>query len=151
MAKKQKKKKSALSRAKRTASIATIAMALGGVVGVAVGLLKAPKKGEEFKDDLTKEAQKLWKQLKITKKQADQMIEKTLGEVSPETLKMFTKAKSEILARVAKSKDSLSKKQYDDIVDGVMKRLTKSKKFQPKVKKLGKELKGLWKDLKKLV
>ena len=148
---KKTKKTSPLKRAKKTATVATVAMAVGGVIGVAVGLLKAPKKGSEFQDEVTKEAQKLWKQLKITKKQAEEMVEKTFGEVSPEAMRLFTKAKSEVLARVAKSKKKLSKKDYDKIVDTVMRQVSKSKKLQPKLKKLGKELKGMWKNLSDLV
>jgi gas vesicle protein len=148
---KKTKKPSTFKRAKKTASIATVAMALGGIIGVTVGLLKAPKKGSEFKDEVTKEGQKLWKQLKITKKQAEEMVEKTFGEVSPEAMRMFTKAKSEVLARVAKSKKTLNKKEYEKIVDTVMKQVSKSKKLQPKLKKLGKELKGMWKNLSDLI
>lgn len=142
-----KKKKSALKRAKRTASLATVAMALGGVIGVAIGLLHAPKKGAELKDDLSREADRIWKKLKVTKKQVEATVEKTLGNVSPETLKVYAKAKSQILARVAKAKDGITKKNYEEIVDSVVKRVSKSKKLQPGLKKLSKEFKGMWKNI----
>lgn len=142
-----KKKRSAFKRAKRTASLATVALALGGVIGVAIGLLKAPKKGAELKDDLSREAERIWKKLKITKKQVDATVKKTLGEVSPETLRVYAKAKSEILTRVAKYKDGITKKHYEEIVDSVVKRVTKSKRLKPGLKKLSKEFKGMWKNI----
>ncbi len=145
--KKEKKQPSAVSRAKKSASIATVALALGGIIGVTVGLLKAPKKGKELQDDLMRESHKLWKQLKITKKQADAMIEKTLGEVSPETLRIFTKAKADILARVSKYKGEMTKKRFEEIVDSAVKKATRSKKMQPKLNKLSKEFKGMWKSI----
>jgi hypothetical protein len=74
-----------------------------------------------------------------------------LGEVSPQTLKMFTKAKSDILARVAKYKDTLTKKQYEEIVDAAIKRASRSKKMQKPLKKLGKEFKKMWKDISKKI
>lgn len=146
---KKQKQPSALKRAKTTASVATVAMALGGLIGVAIGLLNAPKKGKELKDDLMKDAEKLWKHLNLTKKQVEKMIEKTLGEVSPETLRVFSKAKSDILARVAKYKGEMTKKRFEEIVDAAVKRSTRSKKLQPKLKKLAKEFKGMWGSLSK--
>jgi len=145
--KKENKQPSKLKRAKKTASIAAVAMALGGIIGVTVGLLKAPKKGKELKDDLMRDSEKLWKQLKMTKKQIDTMVENTLGEVSPETLRVFTKAKSEILTRVTKYKGEMTKKRFEEIVDKAVKKATRSKKMQPKLKKLAKEFKGMWKSI----
>ena len=147
--KKQKMKPSAMSRAKKTATIATVALSLGAVIGAVAGLLSAPKKGSELKSDLEKEGERLLKKMKESKKDIERVVEKHFGEVSPQALKLYTKSKAEILARVAKYKDSMTKAKYEEIVDSVMKKVSKSKKMQKPLQKLGKEFKTTWKDLKK--
>ncbi len=149
--KKTKKKPSALSRAKKTATIATVALSLGAVIGAVAGLLSAPKKGSELRSDLEKEGERLFKKLKKSKKEIEAIVEKHFGEVTPEALKLYSKSKAEILTRVAKYKDSMTKKKYDEIVDSVMKRVSKSKKMQKPLQKLGKEFKTTWKDLKNIL
>lgn len=151
MSKKTKKAPSTFQRAKRTAKLTTSALVLGGIIGAAVGLLSAPKKGKELRDDLQRESEKIWKQLKITKKEVERVVNKSFGEVSPETLQLYTKAKSDIIARVAKYKDKLTKAQYDQIVNSAIKRVSKSKKLQKPLKTLNKEFKAKWKDISKIV
>lgn len=149
--KKPKKKSTAVSRAKNTAKVATVALSLGAVIGAVAGLLSAPKKGSELKSDLEREGEKLLKKMKQSKKEMEAVVEKHFGEVSPQTMKLYTKSKAEILARVAKYKDGMTKGQYDKIVDSVMKKVSKSKKMQKPLQNLGKEFKKTWKELKEIL
>ena len=146
-----KKKKGPLQRAKRTAKLTGGAMALGAIIGVAVGLLNAKKPGKELKSDLEREGQKLWKKLNKSKKDVEKVVNKVFGEVSPVTLKIYSKAKAEVLLRVAKGKDVMSKAKYEKIVDSVVKKVTKNKKYKKNLKKLSAEFKKTWKDLKDLI
>jgi len=148
---KKKKKTGPLHRAKKTVKLTTVALSLGAVIGAAIGLLNAPKPGKELRSDLEREGQKLWKKLNRSKKQVDAIVKKVFGEVTPETLKMYSKAKSEILARVAKYKNNMSKERYHKIVDSVVKRTTKSKKHKKNLKKLSAEFKKTWNQLKDLI
>ena len=151
MKKKQTSRSSPYQRAKKTVKLTTAALSIGALIGAAIGLLSAPKSGKEFRTDLEREGGRLWKQLKKSKKEINAIVKKAFGEVSPETLELYTKAKSEVLARVAKYKDTLTKKQYDEIVDSVMKRLSKSKKYRKSLVILTKEFKRTWKELKEIL
>lgn len=148
---KKKKQPSRFKKARKATKLATTALVLGGIIGAAIGLLAAPKKGKELRDDLERESERLWKQLKMKKKDVEKIVEKAFGEVDPKYMAMYAKAKSEILARVAKNKDGLSRKRYDEIVDSVMKRVSRSKQMKGPLAKLGKEFKKTWKDISKLI
>lgn len=147
--KKKDKKPSRFKSVKRTAKVATASVALGAIIGATIGLLNAPKKGSELRDELTKDGEKLWRQLKITKKQIDPMVKSVFGEVSPETLKIWAKAKADILARVVKEGANLTQEKYNRIVDSAVKRATKSVKWEKKKKKLSAQFKGMFKDIKR--
>jgi gas vesicle protein len=134
-----------------TIKVATVALGLGAVIGAVAGLLNAPKRGSELKEDLEREAELIFKKLKISKKQIKKVVKENLGEVSPQTMQYYVKAKSEILARVAKYKDKLTQSQYNIIVDGVMKKISKSKGMQKPLTRLGKEFKKSFKDIKRIV
>lgn len=146
--KKKTTKKGPLHRAKKTVKLTGGALALGAIIGVAVGLLNAPKAGKELKTDLEREGHKLWKKLGHSKKDVEKVVKKVFGEVSPVTLKIYSKAKSEILMQVAKHKEGMNKERYEAIVKAVTKKATLSKKHKKDLKKLEAEFKKTWKDLK---
>ena len=146
-----KKQRSIFKRVKRTAKLTTTALVIGGLIGTTIGLLTAPKKGKELRGDLEREGERLWKKLQMTKKDVEKIVHKVFDEVTPETLRIYTKAKSEVLARVAKNKDLINKQRYDQIVNSVVNRVSKSKRIKKNLPALKKELKNTWKEIKKIL
>lgn len=136
---------------KRTVKVAAAAAVFGAAIGATLGMLNAPKKGKEITKDLEREAKLLWSKMNKSKKEINTLIEKTFGELSPETIAMYAKAKTQIMARVIKYRSELNKKKYDQIVDSVMKNLTKSKTRQKQLVQLKKEFKKTWRDLKDII
>jgi len=145
--KKQNKAPSAFKRAKHAATLASVSLAVGAAIGATIGLLSAPKRGKELQSDLEREAQKLWKHLKMSKGDVERIIEQVFGEVTPETKRMYAKAKSELLTRVAKLGGKINRARYDELVDATVARVSKNKTYQKSLTKLKKEFKRMWKDL----
>lgn len=148
-ASKKKKQRSRLQGAKTTIKVATLAGALGIAIGAVVGLLNAPKSGKELQDDLDKEVRRLMKLMHESRADMRAAAKKIFGEATPEALALYAKAKSEVLARVAKAGGQLSQTKYNAIVDQVIKKVGTRKKLAKEYSKLSKNLKRRWKDIKK--
>lgn len=137
------------AKTKNTAKIASIALVIGAGIGATIGLLKAPKKGQELQEDLEKQGKILWKKLQLTKNDIEKIMKDHFGEVTPQVKNIYAKTKAEILARVIKQKKNLNKTKYNQIVDTVIKQVSKSKKMKKPLQSLGKEFKKSYVEIKK--
>lgn len=130
----------------------TVAMGLAAVAGAIAGVLLAPKKGKETRDDIKKKADQISKAVKETRAQTEARTKKVFKEATHDTIGIYMRAKGMILGEVEKIKDQkqIGKTDFDRIVTKVVDQVKKEKKVAvPTAKKLATELKRDWTVVKK--
>lgn len=125
----------------------TMAMALAALAGAVAGVLLAPKKGTETREQLKKKADELTKKYKESKSQIETRAKKVFKDASHESVGIYMRARGIIIAEIHKAnkKGGLDKKSFMSLVDKVVNQLKREKKVAvPVAKALADELKRDW-------
>ena len=118
-------------------------------VGVAAGLLNAPKKGTELKKDLKAKMDKTVNKFNKVKKEIAPKFRNALGNVSEEVGQLYEELKEDISKACIDAKENLTKEKFDEIVNKIVKTHKKKKdKYATRLDKIGNEFKESWEELK---
>lgn len=133
-------------------SLPLLGLGVAMAIGAAMGLMFAPKSGEEMRKDTADKAMEIAKKFKKTRAEVTAMVEAIFGEVSEELEKNYIEIRGNILAMIddIKEKGELTRKNYDEAVDKTVRQFSKGKKWSKEtVNKLKKSLDDEWKDISK--
>jgi gas vesicle protein len=125
-----------------------IAMAIGGALGV----MFAPKSGEELRQDTMDKAKEIAKSFNKTRAEVTAMVESIFGTVSDELERNYLEVRGDVLASIEdlQKKGELTKAKYEHQVEKSVKEFSKKKKWtEQQSKKLLKNLQEAWDDIKK--
>lgn len=125
-----------------------VAMAIGG----ALGLIFAPKSGEEMREDTMDQAKKIAKKFNKTRAEVTAMVESIFGSVTDELERNYLEVRGDVMAAIEdlQEKGELTKAKYEKEVDKAVKQFAKNKKWtEQQAKKLSKNLEDAWEDISK--
>lgn len=100
-----------------------LAGVLGAVAGAIGGLLFAPQSGEETREDITKIAREIAKQIKTGAEEAGDKVKEVFGEASKAASDKYNEVKTAVVNKVAAVKaagQEIDKDKYALIVDDVV-------------------------------
>lgn len=135
-------------------STSPLALALAGAIGAALGLMFAPKSGEEMREDITHRAQDLAVKFKKSKEDVQQSIMKIFGQVSDELEKDYVQLRANVMAEIDELKDKkdLTKDRYSELVSRAIKSYSKGKEWtKESMQDLRKHFEDEWSDIKESV
>ena len=131
-----------------------LALALAGALGAALGLIFAPKSGEELRDDITHRAHDLAGKFTKTKEEVQDSIMKIFGQVSDELEKDYVQVRANVMAKIDELKDnkSFTTDRYNELVSKAIKSYSKGKEWtKESIRDLKKHFEGEWNDIKESV
>ena len=137
---------------KKTSHTGTVlGWTLAAAIGAGLGLLFAPKSGEELREDIKDQAHKLKEKWNLNRQEIQEKVKDIFGEVSEDLEKSYISARSELMAGIEelKEKGEVTKEKFseliEDILDGVSEKTEYPKKTLDKFKK---SLKDEWDNFK---
>jgi|GEM_PF-861614 len=129
-----------------------LGVAVAMAIGATLGVMFAPKKGEETQKDIADRAQNIAKKFKKTRAEVQKTVEEVFGETSEDLEKAYIQIRADILAGIddVKDKAKFTQDSYNKMVEDTVKGFSKGKKWTEKaVKNLTKNLEDQWDELTK--
>lgn len=128
------KKASKFDKNKQNHNVPLLSFALSAAIGGALGLLFAPKKGQEMREDVLKEAKSLARHFGENRAEIQHKLEKIFGEVNEDLEKTYIEIKANILASIKGFKGNLelTDDKYEKLVEETVKKFAKGKKWLEK-------------------
>ncbi|MFA4827057.1 MAG: YtxH domain-containing protein [Candidatus Shapirobacteria bacterium] len=100
-----------------------LASILGAVAGAIGGLLFAPQSGEETRENITKIAKEVAKQIKTGAEETSDKVKEVFGEATKAASDKYNEIKTAVVNKIATVKaagQEIDKDKYALIVDGVI-------------------------------
>lgn len=129
-----------------------LSLAIAMALGTAIGILFAPKSGQEMRKDTADKALEIARKFKNTKEEITSKVKNIFGEANDQLERDYIQIKSNILASIDELKDKkdLTKDKFKEISDSYIKQFAREKKLNKDVmENLSNDLNTLWEDLKK--
>lgn len=129
----------------------TLGIAAAAVIGAAIGIMFAPKSGEETREEIMQKAKNIAKKFDMTREDIQKNVKEVFGEVSDDLEKAYLEIRGSILAYAEEinEKNKLTQKEYNELVDEVVKDYSKGKKWAEKtIEHLIKNIQKTWKEAK---
>lgn len=120
------------------------------LIGTGIGLLFVTDKGKEIRSDMKVKAKEIAKNFKKTRGDVQNMVKSIFGKVNEDLEKDYVEIKGHILTEIENQKDKITKDKYEELIDDTVKNFSKAREWSSdSIKKLSKNLKEEWQDLKK--
>lgn len=126
-----------------------LGIAVAMAIGATLGLIFAPKSGEEMRKETVEKAKEIARRFKETREEVTNAVNDIFGEVSEELEKNYIELKANVLAMVEdlKEQGELTKENFQKTIDDAVKQFSKGKKMSENtIRKLIKNLENTWKD-----
>ncbi len=132
-----------------TTSKALLGVAITAAVGTAVGMIFAPKKMEDLKDEAVKKAKVLAKNFKKTRKDIQNSVKDIFGEVNDELEVLYLKLQGYMMAALHEVKESASLDKYKKIAKEAIAEFADEHDFDKStLNKLAKHLEADFEDMR---
>ena len=137
----------------RTVAAGALGVLVAAAIGAGIGVLFAPKAGEETREDLRKKAKQLASRFRKTRKQVQESVSKAFGKVTDELEADYLQIKGEIMSRWdALEPAKMTKDAYNTIVSTAVSTIAKAKKWTTEeIEKLSQDLQGEFEETKQEV
>ena len=123
--------------------------AIAGVIGAGLGILFAPKSGQETREDVKRIAHQTARKFRKSRVEVEEIIQEVFGKVTEPLIEQYVELKGEVLAMVHQTKTKgikkFSKDLYDKLVDETVETYAKAKKWSKEQQaKMSDEIKQDW-------
>lgn len=128
-----------------------LALALAGAIGATIGLLFAPKRGEEMRGDIMHRAQDLAVKFRKSREDIQDALRNIFGEVSEELERDYIQLRAMIMAQIDELQEGsdLTKDRYSDLVSRAVKTFSKGKSWtKDTIQSLKQHFEDEWDDVR---
>lgn len=125
-------------------------LAIAAAIAAGLGFLFKTEKGKEIREDISHRASDLAKNFNKTRERVQEEIRNAFGHLSEELEEDYLEIQGNLFAKMdeGRNKKELLQKDYEDMVDEVVKKFAKGRKWtEDSVNSLTKTLKSDWKEI----
>ena len=127
-----------------------LGIAVAMAIGAALGLIFAPKSGEEMRQETAEKAKEIARKFKKTREEVASTVKEIFGEINDELERNYIEIRANVLTMLEdlKERGEVTKENYQKMVEKTVKQFSKGKKWsETAIKKLREDLESSWDEI----